>query len=154
MGALFALDEHVMLGFNTVLAPAHEQGAILASTAMLGQSHLLAAADIGTPLFADIAHRFCVQVYAAQLTEPRTHDLILQVLDREKPAHTEYHVCVIEPRMRVGVQSRIGIDSLVAGPAPDLRLGETTALGVDTVLANHPRRTHRLGYGMRVGTAL
>lgn len=152
--ALFTLDETVALGFNTVLAPAHEQGAVLASTATLGQTHLLAAEHMGMPLFADSAHRFCVQVYASQLTEPQIHDRVIQVLEREKPAHTDYHLCVIAPRMRVGFQARIGVDSIVAGPTPDLRLGDPTALGVDTVLPNHPRRSRRVGHGVRVGTTL
>jgi hypothetical protein len=52
------------------------------------------------------------------------------------------------------MQARIGVDSIVAGPAPDLRLGEPAALGVDTVLADQPRRTGRLGQGARVGMAL
>ena len=50
---------------------------------------------------------------------------IVRVLDREKPAHTVYHICSFEPRMRVGFQCRIGIDAIVAGPAPAPHLGET-----------------------------
>jgi hypothetical protein len=56
--------------------------------------------------------------------------------------------------MRVGFQARIGIDSIIAGPPPDLQLGEDSALGFDTVLANQPRRDRRIGYGMRVGSPL
>jgi hypothetical protein len=41
------------------------------------------------------------------------------VIEREKPAHTTYHLCVIEPRMRVGAQARLGIDTIVSqGPPP------------------------------------
>jgi hypothetical protein len=36
------------------------------------------------------------------------------VLDREKPAHTVYSLRAIGARMRVGVQSRLGIDTIVA----------------------------------------
>jgi phage tail-like protein len=152
--ALFTLDENVALGFNTALAPAHEQGAVLASTATVGGSHLLDAEDIGAPAFEDVANRFCVQVYAAQLAEPRTRDRITAVLEREKPAHTLYHLCVIEPRMRVGFQARIGVDSIVAGPPPELRLGDELALGSDTVLPDQPHRTRRVGHGFRVGGTL
>jgi phage tail-like protein len=152
--ALFALDDSVALGYNTVLAPAHEQGAVLASTATLGQSHLLPAEEIGIPLFEDVSHRFCVQVYAAQIDSPRTLDLVRLVADREKPAHTEYHVCVIQPRMQVGFQARLGIDTIVAGAVPDMRLGEPSELGADTVLADQPRRSSRIGLGTRVGGTL
>ncbi len=152
--ALFTFDEKVALGFNTVLAPAHEQGAVFASTATLGQSHLLTPEEIGAPLFQDIVHRFCVQVYASQLTNPRVRDVLMMALEREKPAHIDYHLCVIDARMRVGFQSRVGIDSIVAGPAPDLRLGETTALGTDTVLANQPPRSRRIGQGVHVDVTI
>lgn len=152
--ALFALDERAALGINTVLAPAYEQGAVLAATATLGQSHLLAVAEIGVPLFADVTNRFYVQIYAAELREPHTRDLIVQAIEREKPAHTDYHLCTIEARMRVGFQATIGIDSIVGGPAPDLRLDATATLGMDTVLANQPRQSHRLGQGAHVGGML
>ena len=154
VASLFALDENVALGFNTMLAPAHEQGAVLAGTATLGQSHLLDVEDIGAPLFEDVANRFCVQVYAAQLSDPRTQDQVIAVLEREKPAHTDYHLCVIEAKMRVGFQACIGVNSIVGGPAPDLRLGDTSSLGTDTVLADQPPRADRVGYGIRVGATL
>ena len=48
-----------------------------------------------------------------------------EVIDAEKPAHTDYHLCFVEPRLRVGFQARLGIDAIVGnGPAP-LRLGGT-----------------------------
>jgi phage tail-like protein len=151
---LFVLGDDAALGFNTQLAPGPEQGAVLGTTATLGDSHLIAANEAGVPLFADVAHRFCVQLYAAQLAEPRTRELVVQVLEREKPAHTEYHLCPIEPRMRVGAQARVGVDSIVGGPRPVVPLGEQAELGVDMVLADQPPRSRRLGQGLRVGSVL
>jgi hypothetical protein len=49
---------------------------------------------------------------------------VQRILDDEKPAHTEYHLCLIEPRMRVGFQARIGVDSIVAGECAPGRLAE------------------------------
>lgn len=132
---LFCLDDAVALGVTTQLAPEHEQGAVLASTATFGQSSLLDPADVGAPLFTDIVHRFSVQVYASDVTGPATLDTISRIVDREKPAHTVSHVCVIGPTMRVGSQARIGIDSIVGGLAAPMRLG-TGGLGVDSILAN------------------
>ena len=38
-------------------------------------------------------------------------------IDREKPAHTSYEICVVEPGIRVGYRARLGIDTLVGhGP--------------------------------------
>lgn len=153
--ALFTLNDDLALGFNTVLAPAHEQGAVLANTATLGQSHLLTAEEIGVPLFADVAHRFCVQLYAAQLGDSsRIRDLVTQVLEREKPAHTTYHLCVIEPRMRVGFQARLGIDAIVGGPPLDLVLGKPRELGWETALPlvpPGPTRDGIIGVNTRLG---
>jgi len=38
------------------------------------------------------------------------------VIEREKPAHTAYHLCVIQPGFRVGFQARLGIDAVVGPP--------------------------------------
>jgi phage tail-like protein len=152
--SLFSLDDNVALGINTVLAPAHEQGAVLASTATLSQSHLLPPEDIGAPLFEDIAHRFCVQVYAAQLTGgAASRTLLNQVLEREKPAHTDYHLCVIEPRLRVGFQAQVGIDTIVGGPPSSLVLDEARELGRESALPPGPpnQRSAISGHRSRVG---
>ena len=39
------------------------------------------------------------------------------VIDREKPAHTVCELCIVQPRMMVGAQCRIGIDSVVGAEA-------------------------------------
>ncbi|HEY1294115.1 MAG TPA: phage tail protein [Chloroflexota bacterium] len=152
--ALFRLDEHSALGFDTMLAPEHEQGAVLASTAVLDQSSVLDAEDVGAPLFSDIVHRFAVQVFGHELHDPATLDAVERIVDTEKPAHTVAHVCVIEAAMRVGFQARLGIDTIVAGAPPDMRLGAVGELGIDAIVANTPKRSNRLGRGARVGTTL
>ncbi len=129
---LFRLDESVSVGFNTLLAPEHEQGAVLNTTAVLGQSSVLDPRDIGTPLFTDVVHRFSVHVYGAEIDTPARLAAVERIVDAEKPAHTVSHVCVIGPTMRVGSQARIGIDSIVAGPLPDLQLGVAGGLEVRT----------------------
>ena len=53
-----------------------------------------------------------------------------------------------------GYQARIGIDTIIGGVTPDLRLEEATALGTDTVLADQPPRSGRVGHGLRVGGSL
>lgn len=112
-----AAAESSRLGYTTRLASAEPQGAVLDTTAVLDQSHLVANEDYGAALFDDVAHQFTVTVYrGAQFSDDRM-DLVRQVIDREKPAHTRYQVCVVEPLMRVGVQARVGIDSIV-GVAP------------------------------------
>jgi phage tail-like protein len=167
-GAPLVLGQTSTLGFDTVLAPAPAYGAVLASTATLDHAHVLDPSDAGVPLFGDVAHRFCVQVHAAQVSAPGALDAVNSVLAREAPAHTVYHLCVLPPRMRVGFQARVGLDTVVAGPTPDLNLASGSAdtaaaagtsaplgvLDVDAILADQPRRSGRLGEGARVGGTL
>jgi hypothetical protein len=118
-----------------MLAPAHLQGAVPGSSATFDQAHLSRGDRPGAPLFEDLAHRFCVQVYRAELNRPGALADVRAVLDREKPAHTSYHLCVIEARMRVGIQARVGIDAIVAQGPPAAQFG--MLLG-DSVLTDAP----------------
>ena len=152
--SLWSLGESAALGFDTMVAPAHAQGAVVGNTATLDQSHLIAEAAYGAPLFDEFAHRFCVQIYASDLAAAGTAGRVQEIVEREKPAHTTYHLCLIEARMRVGFQARIGIDSIVGGGAPDLALAESGPLGIQTALAVAPAATQdrrRLGRDARVG---
>jgi phage tail-like protein len=116
--ALWSLGTTSTLGFTTRLASAAAQGAVLDSSATLDASHLSRGDDFGAALFEDIAHRFCVEIYCADLVRPGALRDVRETLEREKPAHTVYSLRVIEPRMRVGVQARVGVDTIVGqGPA-------------------------------------
>src|SRR5205085_3523373 len=98
-------------------------GAILGTTAELDRSRLEPEASFGAPVYDETAYRFCVQVYGADLATPASRTLLERVVDRGRPAETEAHVCVIEPRFRVGFQATVGIDAIVARPGDPLRLG-------------------------------
>jgi hypothetical protein len=92
-----------------------------------------------------VAHQFWVRVFERQAASPRRLAAVRAVIEREKPAHTAYQLSVIAPRLTVGWQARIGIDTVVAGPPTPGRLGEDSAL----VLGGAP--PGRLGDG-RIGT--
>ncbi len=111
-----------VLGFTTMLTPFEAQGAVVGTTAEVDRSHLIDDDDVGWPLDADVAHRFCVHVAATELAPERRSGLVAAI-DTEKPAHTVAHLCVIEPRTSVGFQCRIGVDLMVGGDPPTLRLG-------------------------------
>ena len=131
---LWSLGENSTLGFTTMLAPAYPQGAVVGTSATLDQSHLTRGEEHGAPLFEELAHYFCVKVYCAELTRPGALDDIRAVIDREKPAHVDYNLYVIEPRMRVGVQSQVGIDTVIANGPPPAQIGtmlDTGVLGVN-----------------------
>jgi phage tail-like protein len=121
---------------------------------MVGAGGPLAAEDFGAPLFTDSAHLFTVRVKAAAVQAAGRLDAVRAVLDAEKPAHTDYHLCVVEPTFRVGVQARVGIDAFVAPPPPPGRLDEG-ALGVDARLGispDHDDGTLRVDETLRIGT--
>lgn len=115
--AVWSLGSNSTLGFSTMLAPASARGAILDSTAVLDASTLSdSTTGFGAPLFDDLAYRFRVEINAGELTQPNALTTVKAVIDREKPAHTVCDLCIIQPRMRVGAQCRIGIDTVVAAP--------------------------------------
>jgi phage tail-like protein len=148
---IWSLGETSLLGFGTMLAAAEAQGAVLGTTAILDHSHLTGDQDYGAPLFQDIAHRFCVHVYKTEVPTAEAVGAVRDVIEREKPAHTTYDLCVIGPRMRVGFQARLGIDAIVAGAPPALTLEGGLELGYGTVLADTPRRPGRLDSDSRIG---
>jgi phage tail-like protein len=139
-----------ILGMTTRLVSSHPQGAVLGATATLDYSNLVTNEQYGAPLFEDVAHQFSVQIYRTALQCPEALSRVRAVLDREKPAHTAYHLCVIEPRMRVGFQAYVGIDTLVGGSAQEIRLGDIRIDGT-TALGGEPPR--RVGMQSRMGIA-
>lgn len=126
-------------------------GTLLVGQTVVGESGPLAKADFGMPLFSETAHLFTVAVPAGALPETAQRDRLRQVIEAEKPAHTDFHLCFVEPRMRVGLQARIGIDSIVAGPPAPMDLTGTT-LGLDSYLApEEENKTGRVGKRARLG---
>jgi phage tail-like protein len=121
--------ESSILGVTTSLAPAQAQGAVIGSTTVLDATHLITNEEFGASLFDDVAYQFSVQVYRGGLSCPETLPRIRAVIEQEKPAHTDYHLCIIEPLLRVGFQARVGIDAVVAGPGPPAGLSDGAVLG-------------------------
>ena len=93
--------------------------------AVVGESGPLAASEFGTGLFADYAHFFTVLTPAGSCRDAAHRAELREAIDAEKPAHTDYHLCFVEARMRVGFQARLGIDAIVANGPPPLRLDGT-----------------------------
>jgi phage tail-like protein len=153
-GATWSLGESSVLGFTTMLPAARAQEAVLGTTAVLDRSRLSTDATAGLSGRDDIAHHFCVYVYAVDVMTPATLTDVRHVVEQEKPAHTTSCVCLIEPRMSVGSQARLGLDAIVGGPIQDFILGDRRQLGLDTALGDAPGRsqlTSRVGQDARVG---
>ena len=121
------------------VAPSSEAAPVLAiGRAVVGESGPLAQYQIGLPLYAQEAYRFCVVVDAYRAPDPQTVQEIQRIVDREKPAHTDWRLELVAPELRVGFQARIGIDAIVGGDPPPFaldgaRLSMTTSLPPDDV---------------------
>lgn len=128
---IWVLGESSRLDFDTRLAPLDPLGMVVPEMgsslpigrAVVGESGPLAEYQIGLPLYAEEAYRFCVVVDAYRAHEPQTRQEIARIVEREKPAHTDYRIELVHPDMRVGFQARIGIDAIVGGEPPPLKLG-------------------------------
>ena len=141
---VWVLGVSSQLDFDTRLAPLEPTGAVVPDAALeacpgpigsmvVGASGPLAPYQIGLPLYAGEAYRFCVVVDAYRVRDPRLLDELRRIVDREKPAHTDYRVLVVEPEMRVGFQACIGIDTIVGG-APPAPMLDASRLGIETFL--------------------
>lgn len=155
--SIWSLGVSTSLGLDTALAEMSAQGAVLDATAVVDHSMLTDGSDFGAPAFAGAAHRFAVRVYEVDLEGADGMDRVRAVLDREKPAHTTYHLCPIGPRARVGMQALVGIDTIVGGPPAAVPLGDAVIDGALLALAGEldgSRPGATMGRGARVGATI
>ncbi|MFT3801589.1 MAG: phage tail protein [Burkholderiaceae bacterium] len=162
--AVWVLGQTSRLGFDTRLPALAPFGMVLPDeevadpccpgpigSAIVGASGPLASYQAGVPLFAETAWRFCVVVDAYRADDPATLQELRRIVDREKPAHTDYRVRLVQPDMRVGLQSVVGVDTIVGGEPPAWRLAPAT-LSVDTRLP--PTDVARVGDARIDGTLI
>jgi phage tail-like protein len=72
-----------------------------------------------------------------------TQQNVSQVVEREKPAYTKANYAPVFPRLRVGVQSTLGVDTRI-GEATPLLLGTTGTLDYDSILSCSKTESHLL----------
>ena len=132
------------LDFDTRLAPFEPTGLQIPDpagqpcppgpigSAVVGASGPLQDYQIGLPLFSEEAYRFCVVVDAYRVRDAGLLQELRRIVDREKPAHTDYRIEVVAPELRVGLQARVGIDAIVGEARPGGL--DTTRLGFDSLL--------------------
>jgi phage tail-like protein len=118
------------LGLGTHLTSMEPGGAVLGRTAQLDHSYLITDAQFGEPVFAGAASQLLVEVYRGEVNTEGRLQLVNQIIEREKPAHTMYRLTVIDSAMRAGFQSRIGVDTIVSGPSGPTALGEGSGFGL------------------------
>ena len=140
--------------------------AVLWGKRVVGRSQLDAGAQVsGTKLhttqdpyrdpFHVYAHKFSVFVPACYEKSDRLRRALENLLEGERPAHTQAQLVFVEPRFRIGFQSMIGFDSVVGRYPEGVTLGGTP-LGRASVLTAAPDKqgapSFDVGVRARVGT--
>ena len=112
--------------------------------AVVGEARLPQRGDPQRDIFDRYAHRFEIYLPAGWIDTPEKEAWLRRVLDAEVPAHTHYELRPVGPQMQVGVQSILGLDTLL-GTLPQARLASSegpeaegrtpgTDTGYDTLL--------------------
>jgi phage tail-like protein len=144
-----AQAELSVLGVSTVAAVAEPQGAVLGTTAVLDGSTLSPQEEYARALFADVAHQFTVRLYRGAAFSDQALSDASAVVAGHAPAHAAYHVCVVDPCLRVGVQARVGIDAIVGDlAAADIALDAAASGGLvlGGEVPSHLGRDSELGH--------
>lgn len=110
-----------------------------------GQVELVSTGQPDNDFFQYFAHRFRVYVPAAWVRTRDQETMLRRAIETELPAHVRYNLCLVEAGFRVGIQSTVGLDTIVGGPPawrlpsePDLSapsLPPLNGLGYGTVLS-------------------
>lgn len=108
----------------------------LSSNAQVGVTQLLTTPDPFHDPFLAYSNKFTVFVPAQFGASDQKRRGLINMLEAEKPAHTQYEVEYVSPRMRVGFQSMIGFDSVVGRYPSGVSVGQK--LGKDSVLSGAP----------------
>ena len=105
----------------------------LDSNARLGGTKLFKEQDPYRDPFHLYAHKFTVFVPARFGCDAQGRRALDSLVASESPAHTLASVNYVEPRFRVGVQSTIGLDTVIARVPVGVTLGQTPLDGSRTL---------------------
>lgn len=100
----------------------------------IGDFALISTGDPSREPFFAHAHQFSVFVQSALIRDELIERMMRYLIDKEKPAHTDYRLVKVEPRFRIGMQSTVGFDTQL-GVYPRLILNQTATLGYDALLS-------------------
>lgn len=111
-----------------------------------GEVKLVSTGDPQRDLFHEYAHKFKVFMPSSWIKTREDERKVRRAVEAEKPAHTQYDLCLVEPRLRIGIQSTVGIDTIIGG-TPQAQLA---CRHHDDAPPSRPPR-HRLGYDTLLG---
>ena len=112
----------------------------LGSSAQVGVSALQGTQDPLRDPFHVYAHKFTVFVPASAGRTQERRRALEQLVAWGSPAHTLGNVEYVDARLRIGIQSSIGLDTVVARLPAGVTLGQTR-LGPASVLDSDDRQS-------------
>jgi phage tail-like protein len=125
-------------------------------SAQIGRSQLLSTQDPYRDPFHVYAHKFSVFVPASYGRSEQQRKSLANLINGEKPAHTLVQIEYVEPRFRIGVQSMIGLDSVIGRYPEEGVTLSSSKLGSASVLSPAPDQqngpTLRIGKQARIGS--
>ncbi|MDB4895276.1 MAG: Phage tail protein [Firmicutes bacterium] len=132
------------LGQNTVL-PGGPEGQVTVGADTVGNGDIIGGCS---PFLTTGAHQFTVYSYQYPGQPADEAKVLNRVIQAEKPAQTVHRLCEVAPAMRVGLQSLIGVDTVLADSYPPARLerplGGLLAAGGPSLQEPFVELTHRL----------
>lgn len=138
LGAHASLGGQAQLMSNRIV-----QRLQLGENARIGDFRLISTGDPARDALQIHAHKFSVFLPASCLASDEQERAVRRLIEQEKPAHTQAFLQRLEPRLRVGVQATVGIDTIV-GRLPRLVL--PAAAGANTPAVGAPGTGAILGF--------
>jgi len=126
----------------------------IGTNSTIGQFQLIDWGDPNLDLFNEYANQFVIVVPRWLGASDADLQNLQQIVQMAQPAYTEATIQWAEPRFRIGIQSFIGVDTIIARYPLGVVEGQGT-LGYDTVLGvpgeQGAERAIRVGGNARVG---
>lgn len=102
--------------------------------AQIGSFQLIDSGDPVRDPFYQYANQFTVFVPARQPLDDADQQALRSIIEIAKPAHTQGNLRVVLPQLRIGVQSLLGVDTLIGCYPTQTVIGESI-IGQGNVLA-------------------
>lgn len=111
----------------------------LGDNSVLGERRLIPSERRELDIYRSYAHRIRVVVPACWVPEQNDLCVLEAMIQSEKPAHVACDITLVRPGLRIGMQSTVGVDTILADWPPVVLTDEPKrhlGLGQGAVLAN------------------
>jgi phage tail-like protein len=139
------------LGLHTVLGKKSKTRLLVESRSIIGEFALREKApDPGEP-FKHYAYDFTLVLNTSHLNTEAQLTTLQRIVEEEKPAHTRCCLRTVGTGMRIGLDSFVGVGTIVAKKPPSMRLGVKTVVGKNTILRSDKHVQGEISVNSRIG---